>query len=60
MRRLIMFLAAAERERAARGTEETLDVETEAQQILMSYPGLEATVSEVAAILRDGCDRSAP
>ena len=53
MNRLVMFLAATERARAAKDSEETLDIEAEATRLLLSYPGLDATVEEVSAILRD-------
>ena len=53
MNRLVMFLAATERARAAKGSKQTLDIEAEAKRLLLSYPGLDATIEEVSAILRD-------
>ena len=53
MNRLVMFLAATERARAAKDSKQTLDIEAEAKQHLLFYPGLDVTVEEVSAILRD-------
>ena len=53
MKRLVLYLAVAERARAAKEAGETLDIEAVAKRILLSYPGLKATVEEVSAILRE-------